>query len=78
VLAHESFEKEDTAKLMNDYFVNIKLDREERPDIDRVYMTYLQVRRVVHGDTRWSDYLLRLVEGEEDGLFRSVGARTHL
>ena len=35
VVAHESFEDEDTAKLLNELFVNIKVDREERPDIDR-------------------------------------------
>lgn len=43
VFAHESFENEEIAGLMNDHFINIKLDREERPDIDRIYMTYLQV-----------------------------------
>jgi uncharacterized protein len=37
VMAHESFEDEATAELMNDLFVNIKVDREERPDIDRIY-----------------------------------------
>ena len=37
----ESFENEDVAEVMNESFVNIKVDREERPDIDRVYMTYL-------------------------------------
>ncbi len=42
VMAHESFEKEDTAALMNGLFVNIKVDREERPDVDTVYMTALQ------------------------------------
>ena len=39
VMAHESFEDEETAALMNEHFVNIKLDREERPDIDMVYQT---------------------------------------
>jgi uncharacterized protein YyaL (SSP411 family) len=43
VLAHESFEDEFVAKMMNKYFINIKVDREERPDVDRVYMNYLQV-----------------------------------
>lgn len=43
VLAHESFEDEETAKMMNEWFVNIKVDREERPDVDRMYMSYLQV-----------------------------------
>jgi len=38
VMAHESFESEEIAKLMNEWFVNIKVDREERPDIDAVYM----------------------------------------
>jgi len=38
VMAHESFEDEDTAAVMNDLFVNIKVDREERPDIDAIYM----------------------------------------
>ncbi|KAF9809802.1 hypothetical protein IEO21_07245 [Rhodonia placenta] len=42
VLAHESFEDEVTAKMMNEYYVNIKVDREERPDVDRLYMTFLQ------------------------------------
>ena len=42
VMAHESFENPEIAKLMNENFVNIKVDREERPDVDRVYMTYVQ------------------------------------
>jgi len=37
VMAHESFEDEATAKLMNDLYVNVKVDREERPDLDKVY-----------------------------------------
>ena len=39
VMAHESFEDEATAGLMNEHFVNVKVDREERPDVDAVYMT---------------------------------------
>ncbi|MGA7799820.1 MAG: thioredoxin domain-containing protein, partial [Gammaproteobacteria bacterium] len=39
VMAHESFEDPDTARLMNSLFVNIKVDREERPDLDRIYQT---------------------------------------
>jgi uncharacterized protein YyaL (SSP411 family) len=39
VMAHESFEDEDVARLMNDLFVNIKVDREERPDLDQIYQT---------------------------------------
>ena len=38
VMAHESFEDADTAAVMNDLFINIKVDREERPDIDAIYM----------------------------------------
>jgi uncharacterized protein YyaL (SSP411 family) len=43
VMAHESFEDEGVAALLNDGFVSIKLDREERPDIDAVYMTVCQL-----------------------------------
>ena len=41
VMAHESFEDEETAKLMNREFINIKLDREERPDLDSIYQNAL-------------------------------------
>ena len=43
VMAHESFEDPATAKVMNERFVNIKVDREERPDIDRIYQTAHQI-----------------------------------
>jgi len=43
VMAHESFQDEEIAKLMNDYFVNIKVDREERPDVDQIYMNAVQM-----------------------------------
>lgn len=39
VMAHESFEDEQSAALMNEFFINIKVDREERPDIDKIYQT---------------------------------------
>src|SRR3984885_5421800 len=42
VMEHESFENEAIAELMNRWFVSIKVDREERPDIDRIYMSYVQ------------------------------------
>jgi uncharacterized protein YyaL (SSP411 family) len=42
VMAHESFEDGKVAAIMNREFVNIKVDREERPDVDRVYMTFVQ------------------------------------
>ncbi len=42
VMAHESFENPATAELMNRYYVNIKVDREERPDLDSIYMSAVQ------------------------------------
>ncbi|MGO9817702.1 MAG: thioredoxin domain-containing protein [Acidocella sp.] len=41
VMAHESFEDRETAELMNRHFINIKLDREERPDLDQIFMSAL-------------------------------------
>jgi uncharacterized protein YyaL (SSP411 family) len=43
VMAHESFEDPEIAKLMNEAFINVKVDREERPDIDNTYMTVCQM-----------------------------------
>src|SRR6266852_1190284 len=42
VMEHESFENEAIAAVLNDQYVAIKVDREERPDVDRVYMTFVQ------------------------------------
>ena len=42
VMAHESFEDEEIAEILNRYFISIKVDREERPDIDNIYMTVCQ------------------------------------
>jgi uncharacterized protein len=42
VMEHESFEDEATARVMNELFVNVKVDREERPDVDSIYMTAVQ------------------------------------
>ena len=42
VMAHESFESQAIAEILNEDFVSIKVDREERPDVDRVYMTFVQ------------------------------------
>jgi len=50
VMEHESFEDEDISKLMNDYFVCVKVDREERPDVDHVYMDAVQQ---IHGNGGW-------------------------
>lgn len=43
-MERESFESEAVAQVLNEHFVSIKVDREERPDVDRVYMTFVQVR----------------------------------
>ncbi len=42
VMAHESFEDDETAAIMNELFVNVKVDREERPDVDAIYMDAVQ------------------------------------
>jgi uncharacterized protein len=42
VMEHESFENDEVAAVLNEHFVSIKVDREERPDVDRVYMTFVQ------------------------------------
>src|SRR5436309_3245615 len=42
VMERESFENEETAKFLNEHFVSIKVDREERPDVDKIYMTFVQ------------------------------------
>ncbi len=44
VMERESFESEDVAKFLNEHFVCIKVDREERPDVDQIYMTFVQAR----------------------------------
>ncbi len=43
VMEHESFEDEETAKIMNQLFINIKVDKEERPDVDTIYMSAVQM-----------------------------------
>src|SRR5262245_53192884 len=48
VMEHESFEDPEIGKLLNDHFVSIKVDREERPDIDQIYMEFV-VRTTGHG-----------------------------
>ena len=50
VMEHESFEDSEVAQLMNDTFINVKVDREERPDIDNVYM---QVTQMMNGRGGW-------------------------
>ncbi|XP_063446379.1 spermatogenesis-associated protein 20-like isoform X1 [Mytilus trossulus] len=50
VMERESFENEEVGKILNDDFVCIKVDREERPDVDKVYMTFVQA---THGSGGW-------------------------
>jgi uncharacterized protein YyaL (SSP411 family) len=50
VMAHESFEDAETARLMNELFINIKVDREERPDLDSIYM---QATQAMTGHGGW-------------------------
>ena len=51
VMAHESFEDPATAALMNASFINIKVDREERPDLDKIYQVAQQL--ITHGSGGW-------------------------
>ncbi|MGI8402185.1 MAG: thioredoxin domain-containing protein [Gemmatimonadaceae bacterium] len=60
VMAHESFEDADTARLMNEKFVNIKVDREERPDIDGIYMQAVQA---MSGHGGWPMTMFLLPDG---------------
>lgn len=60
VMAHESFEDEDTARVMNDNFVNIKVDREERPDLDGIYMQAVQA---MSGHGGWPMTMFLLPDG---------------
>lgn len=43
VMEHESFEDEATARIQNEHFINIKVDMEERPDVDQIYMSFVQI-----------------------------------
>ena len=60
VMEHECFEDEDVAKAMNSHFINIKVDREERPDIDHIYMDALQM---MTGSGGWPLNILALPDG---------------
>ena len=49
VMEHESFQDVKVAALMNEHFINIKVDREERPDLDQIYMNAIQIMKQVGG-----------------------------
>lgn len=61
VMAHESFEDAETAAIMNEYFVNIKVDREERPDLDSIYMNAVVA---MTGQGGWPMTVFLTPEGE--------------
>ncbi len=60
VMEHESFEDEEVAKVMNENFINIKVDREERPDIDQIYMNAVQL---MTGQGGWPLNCIALPDG---------------
>lgn len=60
VMEHESFENEEVASVMNAHFINIKIDREERPDIDAVYMKAVQI---MTGRGGWPMNVVALPDG---------------
>lgn len=60
VMEHESFEDEAVAKVMNDHFISIKVDREERPDVDQVYMNAVQL---MTGTGGWPLNVVALPDG---------------
>ena len=60
VMEHESFENEEVARYMNKHFVSIKVDREERPDIDQIYMTAVQL---IVGQGGWPLNCIALPDG---------------
>ncbi|GAB2851237.1 thioredoxin domain-containing protein [Actinoallomurus bryophytorum] len=61
VMAHESFEDQETAGLMNDLFVSVKVDREERPDVDAVYM---EATQAMTGQGGWPMTVFMTPSGE--------------
>jgi uncharacterized protein YyaL (SSP411 family) len=61
VMAHESFEDEDTAAYMNQHFINVKVDREERPDLDSIYMSAVQA---MTGQGGWPMTVILTPSGE--------------
>ncbi len=61
VLAHESFEDEEIAELLNQYFISIKVDKEERPDIDSVYMAVCQA---FTGSGGWPTSIFMTADGK--------------
>ena len=61
VMEHECFEDEEVAKMMNENFINIKIDREERPDVDQIYMDAIQM---MTGSGGWPLNIVALPDGK--------------
>ncbi|WP_350290332.1 thioredoxin domain-containing protein [uncultured Croceitalea sp.] len=61
VMEHECFEDEEVAKMMNENFINIKIDREERPDVDQIYMDAIQM---MTGNGGWPLNIVALPDGK--------------
>ena len=62
VMEHESFQDVKVAALMNEHFINIKVDREERPDLDQIYMNAIQIMKQGGG---WPLNCIALPDGED-------------
>ena len=58
-MERESFEDEEIGRLLSENFVCIKVDREERPDVDKVYMTFVQVRASVFNQSAGAGFHLK-------------------
>jgi hypothetical protein len=58
-MERESFENVEIAEILNEHFVPVKVDREERPDVDRVYMNFVQVMQSVYKQIQWSLFFLK-------------------
>src|SRR5204863_166477 len=76
VMAHESFEDEETAALMNQRFVSVKVDREERPDLDSLYMDAV-VAMTGHGGWPMTVFLLPSGEPFLGGTYDLLGGGFH-
>lgn len=61
VMAHESFENDETAALLNEHFISIKVDREERPDVDAIYMNAVQA---MTGQGGWPMTVVMTADGK--------------
>lgn len=68
VMEEESFQNKEIGAIMNENFVCIKVDREERPDVDKVYMTFVQVGEARAGSALLSSRLIVLLQKDQRGV----------